>query len=57
MSDFTKYLTETIKEYQYKIKFAGDLADGFQKNLKTALDKTKLKVFQQERTLQYKKFH
>ena len=43
MSDFTKYLTETIKEYQYKIKFAGDLADGFQKNLKTALDKYQVK--------------
>ena len=43
MSDFTKYLTETVKEYQYKIKFAGDLADDFQKNLKTVLDKYQVK--------------
>ena len=29
MGDFTRYLAESIKEYDYKIKVAGELDAGF----------------------------
>jgi hypothetical protein len=40
MSTFTKYLTESIKTYEYKVKIAGDIeAKGFTTRLETALQK------------------
>ena len=39
MSTFTQYLTESVKQYDYKIKVAGDLDKGFADKLETALGK------------------
>jgi len=43
MSNFKQYLIESTKEYQYKIKIAGDLADDFNTRLETALNKYEVK--------------
>jgi hypothetical protein len=39
MSTFKDYLTESAKSYDYKIKVAGPLADGFSSKMETALQK------------------
>ena len=39
MSTFTKYLAESSKQYDYKIKVAGDLDKDFANKLETALSK------------------
>ena len=39
MSTFTKYLTESIKTYEYKVKIAGDIETGFANRLETACQK------------------
>jgi len=39
MSSFTKYLTESIKTYEYKVKIAGDIENGFANRLETACQK------------------
>ena len=39
MSTFKDYLTESAKSYDYKIKVAGPLADGFASKMETALQK------------------
>ena len=39
MSTFAEYLTESTKSYDYKIKVAGPLADGFANKMETALQK------------------
>lgn len=39
MSLFKQYIAESVKTYQFKIKVAGDLPDGFDKGLKGALGK------------------
>ena len=39
MSTFTQYLTESVKQYDYKIKVAGELDKGFADKLETALGK------------------
>ena len=43
MSTFVEYLTESTKEYQFKIKVAGDLPEGFRTRLETALKKYDVK--------------
>ena len=42
MSTFNQYLTEAAKSYDYKIKVAGELADGFSSRMETALQKFEL---------------
>ena len=42
MSTFNQYLTEAAKSYDYKIKVAGELADGFASRMETALQKFEL---------------
>jgi hypothetical protein len=42
MSTFQQYLTEASKSYDYKIKVAGELADGFASRMETALQKFEL---------------
>ena len=39
MGDFTKYLTESQKQYDYRIKIAGEVDKGFSTKLETALQK------------------
>lgn len=39
MKTFKDYLFESKKTYSFKLKFAGDLPEGFDDNLKTALEK------------------
>ena len=39
MSTFKEYLTESAKSYDYKIKVAGQLEDGFATKMETALQK------------------
>ena len=39
MGDFTNYLTESTKQYDYRIKIAGDIDKGFGSSLETALQK------------------
>ena len=39
MSTFAKYLTESIKTYEYKVKIAGDIETGFANRLETACQK------------------
>ena len=39
MSTFQHYLAESTKQYDYKIKVAGELADGFASKMETALQK------------------
>ena len=39
MSTFTKYLTESTKTYEYKVKIAGDIEKGFANRLETACQK------------------
>ena len=39
MSTFKQYLTESAKSYDYKIKVAGQLEDGFATKMETALQK------------------
>ena len=39
MSTFKEYLSESVKTYEFKIKIAGDLPEGFDKAMKTALMK------------------
>ena len=39
MSTFTKYLTESIKTYEYKVKIAGDITKDFATRLETACQK------------------
>ena len=39
MSTFTKYLTESIKTYEYKVKIAGDIDKNFATKMETALGK------------------
>ena len=43
MGDFTRYLAESIKEYDYKIKVAGELDAGFADRLETACQKFEVK--------------
>ena len=43
MSNFKQYLTESTKEYQYKIKVAGDISDDFGARMETALKKYDVK--------------
>jgi len=39
MKSFKEYLTESKKIYEFKIKIAGDLPDGFENDVKFGLDK------------------
>jgi len=39
MSTFSNYLTESTKSYDYKIKVAGELPEGFANKMETALQK------------------
>ena len=39
MKSFKEYLTESKKIYEFKVKFAGQLPSGFEKNLKNVLSK------------------
>jgi hypothetical protein len=39
MSEFSKYLTETSKQYDYRIKVAGEVSDDFGTRMETALAK------------------
>jgi hypothetical protein len=39
MSTFKEYLLESVKTYEFKIKIAGDLPEGFDKAMKSALSK------------------
>jgi hypothetical protein len=43
MSEFARYLSESIKEYNYKIKVAGELDAGFADRLETACQKFEVK--------------
>ena len=43
MSTFLTYLTESTKEYDYKIKVAGPMADNFANDLETACQKFEVK--------------
>jgi hypothetical protein len=43
MSEFARYLSESIKEYVYKIKVAGDLHQDFANQLETACQKFEVK--------------
>ena len=43
MSEFARYLSESIKEYHYKIKVAGELDAGFADRLETACKKFEVK--------------
>ena len=43
MSEFAQYLSESIKEYVYKIKVAGDLHPDFANQLETACQKFEVK--------------
>ncbi len=42
MSTFTQYLTEAAKSYDYKVKVAGALPEGFASRMETALQKFEL---------------
>jgi len=44
MTDFKHYLAESIKEYNYKIKVAGDLCEDFDSKLEAALRKYEVKT-------------
>ena len=39
MKSFKEYLTESKKTYDFRIKIAGDLPEGADKMMKTALEK------------------
>lgn len=39
MKSFNEYLTESKKTYEFKIKIAGDLAEGFKDKLKGAMER------------------
>ena len=39
MGDFTKYLTESQKQYEFRVKIAGELDKGFGAKLEQALQK------------------
>jgi len=39
MKSFTEYLTESKKTYEFKVKVAGDLEEGFVEKLKTAMER------------------
>ena len=56
MSTFTKYLTESIKTYEYKVKIAGDIEKGFANRLETACQKFEVQNYQQERKHQYNRY-
>ena len=43
MTDFKQYLAESTKEYDYRIKVAGDLSEDFSSKLETALKKYEVK--------------
>jgi hypothetical protein len=43
MTNFKQYLSESTKEYDYKIKVAGDLSEDFAARLETALKKYEVK--------------
>ena len=43
MTDFKQYLAESTKEYDYRIKVAGDLSEDFAGRLETALKKYEVK--------------
>jgi hypothetical protein len=43
MTNFKQYLAESTKEYDYKIKVAGDLSEDFAARLETALKKYEVK--------------
>ena len=43
MSTFAKYLTESTKTYEYKVKIAGDIEKDFATRLETALAKLRLR--------------
>ncbi len=43
MTDFKQYLAESTKEYDYRIKVAGDLSEDFAARLETALKKYEVK--------------
>ena len=43
MSEFARYLSESIREYHYKIKVAGELDAGFADRLETACKKFEVK--------------
>ena len=44
MTDFKQYLAESTKEYNYKIKVAGDLSEDFGNKLESALRKYEVKT-------------
>ena len=44
MTDFKQYLAESTKEYDYRIKVAGDLSEDFGSKLETALKKYEVKT-------------
>ena len=44
MTDFKQYLAESTKEYDYRIKVAGDLTEDFGSKLETALKKYEVKT-------------
>jgi len=44
MTDFKQYLAESTKEYNYRIKVAGDLSEDFDSKLETVLKKYEVKT-------------
>jgi len=54
MTNFTQYLAESTKEYNYKIKVVGDLSEDFGKKLEGALAKYEVKSLSKGKKLQYK---
>ena len=44
MTDFNQYLAESTKEYDYRIKVAGDLSEDFGSKLETVLKKYEVKT-------------
>jgi hypothetical protein len=44
MTDFNQYLAESTKEYNYRIKVAGDLSEDFGSKLETVLKKYEVKT-------------
>jgi hypothetical protein len=47
MKNFKDYLTESKKMYSFKVKFAGELPEGFKENFKTRLERCGVKTFEQ----------
>jgi len=57
MSTFTQYLTESAKQYDYKIKVAGELDKDFANKLETALGKFDVAKLSAGKSYPYRKLH